>query len=262
MIQFEFQISYYTNPGKVRGNNEDALLVGVPLSQSAMHAPENLTVTGVQSFILGVADGIGGGNAGEVASRMVVEGMASLGFASTETIDRQLQDLNRSIYSQAMVDSKLTGMGSTIAGMAFADGASWIFHVGDCRVYRVKDGFFQQLTEDDTTAQMLLKAGKLDLDSIRAVNQHAILQALGGRMEYTEIKPHVNDFALNSGGRFMVCSDGVTDFLTLDELENAVLPNLPVAECAKNIVELSSTKELKDNISFIIFDVKLINNNE
>jgi len=255
VTQFDFSIAYYTNPGKVRSKNEDSILVGQPLEHFFMTEPDNLNISGKETFILGVADGIGGGNAGEVASSFALNGMNALENFEISTVGSKLKDLNRAIYDVAQADSHRFGMGSTIAGMVFANGGALVYHVGDSRVYRIRDGYFQQLTKDDTFVQVLVDAGKLDPDAIRPENQHSLLQALGGRSEYTEITPHVRSCSLNSVDRFVVCTDGVTDFLELDELEAAVLPTLTVDECAKNLVKAASLTSQKDNISFILFDV-------
>jgi protein phosphatase len=256
MPRFDFSIAYYTNPGKVRKNNEDALLVGEPIKCIDMREPVTVNFLGRDEIIFGVADGIGGANAGEVASRIVVEGLLSLKNFHEGALVAKLNELNLEIHTQSQVDSKLYGMGTTVAGMAFGNGTCFIYHVGDCRVYRIKDGFFQQLTEDDTMAQLLQNAGQADSNAIRGENEHVLLQALGGLDAYSEITPHVRSHPLQPNNRFMICSDGVTDFLGLDEMEESVLPDSSVESCARNLIAALEATSQKDNISFIIIDLK------
>lgn len=255
MMLFNFSFAYYTHQGKVRPHNEDALLVASPIPDLSMTAAALDEVNGEQHLILGVADGIGGANAGEVASEIVVQGLSSIKEFQQEALEKKLQELNQQIHSLAQADEKVSGMGAAVAGMAFSHGLAWVYHVGDCRVYRIKDGFFQQLTEDDTTAQVLVRAGKLDPDAIRGESQHGLLQALGGRRDYADITPHVRSFSLQPSERFMVCSDGITDFMSLDVLEELVLPELSVDVCAQRLIAASSQTAQKDNVSFILFDV-------
>jgi PPM family protein phosphatase len=253
-MPFQFSIAYFTNKGKVRPHNEDALLVGSPVCDFSMPEPASNEFSTLEHLVLAVADGIGGANAGEVASRVVVEGLQNLSDLDPDAIAAKLQEINRQIYSMSQEDERLAGMGSTVAGIAFSEGRALILHVGDCRVYRIKDGFFQQLTEDDTTAQILVRAGKLDADEIRGENQHGLLQALGGHSNFSPITPHVRSLDLKSEERFMICSDGLTDFLGLDDLEEVVRPEHDVQTSAQRLVEASAGTPQKDNVSFILVD--------
>ena len=128
-----------------------------------------------------------------------------------------------------------------------------VFHVGDCRVYQQMGGDLRQLTRDDSTAQILVDSGERSAGEIR--NDHSLTQALGGRAYWQPIRPHVEVVKIQATSRFLICSDGVTDFLNLKALEAAVLPMLPPIECANRLVESSSKTAQKDNISLIVADV-------
>jgi serine/threonine protein phosphatase PrpC len=260
-MPFNFTIACYTHQGKVRHHNEDALFVGSPIPDLSMTEPCFFEIIARRDLTLAVVDGIGGANAGEVASRLVVEGLIGLERPQPTAVEERLKELNQRVYSLAQDDEKLSGMGAALAGIAFAwepeqeQAQALIFHVGDCRVYRIKDGFFQQMTEDDTTAQVLVRAGKLDPDAIRGEKQHGLLQALGGHRSFTEINPHVRSLPLHQAERFMVCSDGITDFLSVDDLEDLVRPEWTVEDCAQRLIAASAQTDQKDNVSFILSDV-------
>jgi protein phosphatase len=184
-----------------------------------------------------------------------VDRIGKLQNFSAESLACEIRDIHRHLWELGSSDDSLRGLGSTVAGMGWNGSELLIFHVGDCRVYRQRDGFFQLLTRDDTTAQVLVDAGKIPASEIRHENLHSLTQALGGRDEWRDIQPHVEVVKIQSSSRFFICSDGITDFLDLDTLEAAALPEWSPLECAGRIATCSAQTPQKDNVSFLLIDV-------
>jgi serine/threonine protein phosphatase PrpC len=249
------QGAYFTHQGLVREHNEDSLWVQTPISLASMDAPVSFNWEGSNPWILCVADGIGGANAGERASFETVDRIGKLQKFSAESLACEIRAIHRHLWELGRSDESLRGLGSTVAGMGWNGSELLVFHVGDCRVYRQRDGFFQMLTRDDTTAQVLVDLGKVPADEIRHENLHSLTQALGGRDEWRDIEPHVEVVKIQSSSRFFICSDGITDFLDLDVLEAAVLPEMSTLECAGRIAACSARTPQKDNLSFLLIDV-------
>ena len=247
--------AYFTHRGKVREHNEDSLWVQSPIAMTSMGAPASLGCHGGDPWILCVADGIGGANAGERASFETVNRIGKLQNFSAESLACEIRDIHRHLWELGCSGDSLRGLGSTVAGMGWNGSELLVFHVGDCRVYRQRDGFFQLLTRDDTTAQVLVDAGKIPADEIRHENLHSLTQALGGRTEWRDIQPHIEAVKIQSSARFFICSDGITDFLDLDALESAVLPEMSAIECAGRIAACSEQTPQMDNVSFLLIDV-------
>jgi len=145
-------------------------------------------------------------------------------------------------------------MGATVAGLAFGSEGLLVFNVGDARVYKFSGGFLQPLTKDDSLHQVLLDAGQSSGERSQA--QHAVLQSLGGRSDFTEIEPHVHPVRLKHPSRFMICSDGITDMLNADNLEAAVANRASCEECAKALYEAAIEAGGKDNLSVIVADIQ------
>ncbi|MBA3426281.1 MAG: serine/threonine-protein phosphatase, partial [Rubrobacter sp.] len=136
-----------TDAGKVRKNNEDALLVG----------------EGADETLFVVADGIGGFEAGEVASSMTVDVLRRLG--PDESFEDAIKDANRRILAAARDDDKLSGMGTTIVALRFGgarrEPRAEVSHVGDSRAYLLREGALRPLTEDHSLVAELVRSGDL-----------------------------------------------------------------------------------------------------
>mgnify|MGYP006286699829 CR=1 FL=1 len=227
-----------TDTGRVRQANEDSLL----------------TVDGLYA----VADGMGGHQAGEVASRVALETLAA-GFdaASTEVLVAAVEQANTALVDRAATDPGLAGMGTTLCAMALVDvhdrDAIAVVNVGDSRLYLLSDGELHQITEDHSLVATLQRQGRITADEAAVHPQRNILtRALGidGRVlvDSWEIVPVVGD-------RYLLCSDGL--FNEVDESRiAAVLRRLAdPTEAAQELVRLANEAAGRDNITCVIVDV-------
>lgn len=230
-----------TDAGKVRQNNEDSLLVA----------------EGQDTSLFVVADGIGGFEAGEVASSIAVETLKELGPG--EPFDDAIQEANRRILSAARDDEKLSGMGTTVVAIRFAgtdeEPAAEIAHVGDSRAYLLRAGELQPLTEDHSLVAELVRSG--DLTRAQAAEhpqKNLITRALGAE---EDVEVDTTDIPVEAGDRILLCSDGLSDMVSEDRIaevlsEPSQNPEPPVQQLLSEALEAGGT----DNITLVLVDVK------
>jgi protein phosphatase len=230
-----------TDAGKVRQNNEDSLLVG----------------EGQDTSLFVVADGIGGFEAGEVASSIAVETLKELGPG--ESFDDAIQEANRRILSAARDDDKFSGMGTTVVAIRFGgtdeEPAAEIAHVGDSRAYLLRDGELRPLTEDHSLVAELVRSG--DLTRAQAAEhpqKNLITRALGAD---EDVEVDTTRIPVEKGDRILLCSDGLSDMVPEDRISEVLSqpsqdPETPARQLLTEALEAGGT----DNITLVLVDVK------
>ena len=204
-------VSAVSHPGLLRERNEDSLVVGPwTLCASVTESPQTLVFPLGTPLVVAVADGLGGHPGGDVASALVARRIASIGPAldGEEAVRAVLNVCNRAVYQAAAEGSELTAMGTTVAGIVVRPGSLLIFNVGDSRVLAASRDGLRQLSVDDSPP---LAPGQRTTS--------LVTQCLGGSPGYRAISPHVTAAPLSPGDRYLVCTDGLTDPLTTDVLE-------------------------------------------
>src|SRR5687767_686771 len=199
------ETSGVTDAGRKRRRNEDAYVLQPPL--------------------FAVADGMGGAQAGEVASRLAIEALKEHDSAGegVERVAALVQAANRRIWERAGKDASAQGMGTTMT-LAFVEEAEVaIGHVGDSRAYRIRDGEVEQLTDDHSLVGELMRSGKLSPEEAEAHPQRSVItRALG-----TDPDVDVDTFSVDArpGDVFLICSDGLTTMVDeeaiLEEVERS-----------------------------------------
>ena len=239
--------------GRVREHNEDAFLVDKKM---------NLFV---------VADGMGGHAAGEVASnmavrtlrdalaaerRMIQEFEQGQGGASRTDIIRLLeisvQQACSVVFHEAQKDERKRGMGTTLDALLCIGNRGFIAHVGDSRVYLYRQGSVHQLTEDHSLINELLKRGRLTREQIDKVQyKNAVTRAVG---VYESVEVDVIDFDVLAGDRFLLCSDGLSQYVEEAELPG-LLEETPEDELTHRMIDLANERGGKDNITAVVVRV-------
>jgi serine/threonine protein phosphatase PrpC len=221
-----------TDPGRRRRRNEDAYVVQPPL--------------------FAVADGMGGAQAGEIASRIAASVLRdSHGQKGEDAVVALIQEANRRVYEAAASDEARAGMGTTMtAALAEADTVR-IGHVGDSRAYRIRAGLLEQLTEDHSLVAELVRSGKLSPEEAGVHPQRSVITRVLG----TDPEVDVDTFAVETrnGDVFMICSDGLTSMVddsTILALVERDRADLQLA--ARSLVDLGGGE---DNITVILFEV-------
>jgi serine/threonine protein phosphatase PrpC len=226
-----------THPGQVRRRNEDSYVLDPPL--------------------FAVADGMGGAQAGEVASRLTATAFREYHEADALPPDERLQSIiqeaNRRIYKRARADSDASGMGTTVTAALLTGGRVTLGHVGDSRAYRIRDGELEQLTEDHSLVADLMRSGRLTPEEAEAHPQRSVItRALG-----TDPEVDIDTLSVEAepGDVFLLCSDGLTTMVG-DEDILGILEAAPTLDAAaKELVRAANTGGGEDNVTVVLFSV-------
>lgn len=234
-----------TDVGRARAHNEDALLAD----------PE--------SGAFGVADGMGGHAAGEVASALAVgrvrEELAGLdGEAATEELEEALRraigGANRAIVADARRDPARAGMGTTATVLVLRPRGRWVVgHVGDSRAYLLRDGALRRLTEDHTVVQGLVHAGRVTEEQARVHPKSNVLTRALGVDE--EVPVEVYRGEARPGDRFLLATDGLTAMLREPEVLDLLEEEEAAEPAARRLVEAANRAGGADNVTVIVVDV-------
>lgn len=234
------QVAGLTTTGLLRGNNEDnAAVDGCVLIEDEV-ATFSLDD---DRHLLVLADGIGGYEFGEVASRTAVD---ALSWRAPQLVDEDacaecLRAVNDELYAAMRRDPRFVGMGTTIAGLSIqGDGALW-FNIGDSRVYLHRGGL-KQLTIDHVPATLLPDGHR----------SHTLTQWLGGFDESEDLWPEVGRIALLPSDTLVICSDGLTDVLSDDEITAMLARRASPEVTVRRLVDEVLGRGAPDNITVLL----------
>ena len=219
-----------TDPGRRRRRNEDSYVIDPPL--------------------FAVADGMGGAQAGEVASKLAAGAVKERG-ADVESL---VQEANRRVHQRSLEDPNTSGMGTTLTVAAVEDGVVSIGHVGDSRAYLVRDGSLEQLTEDHSLVGELMRTGKLSAEEAETHPQRSMItRALG-----TDPNVDVDLFSVDprDGDLFLLCSDGLTSMVDDKEILRLVGEKRgDLDDLVKALIKAANKGGGEDNITVIAFEI-------
>jgi serine/threonine protein phosphatase PrpC len=252
-LRNKIKIIELTDTGRVREHNEDTIGSDRDLG------------------LLVLADGMGGYNAGEVASgiavktvlKQVAESLQRLGEDRDEVepqtgLWRQsviLRDAvargNKLIHNQAQIRPECEGMGTTLVACLFYNNRVSIAHVGDSRLYRLRDGRLEQLTMDHSLLQELVDRGFYSQEeAARSTNRNYVTRALGVEKS---VEVEINEYEVKAGDYYLLCSDGLTDMVEDEDIHLTISTfhdNLDTA--GQQLIKLSNDHGGKDNVSIIM----------
>ncbi|MGH3044433.1 MAG: Stp1/IreP family PP2C-type Ser/Thr phosphatase [Gaiellaceae bacterium] len=227
-----------TDAGRVRRRNEDSFVLDPP--------------------IFAVADGMGGAQAGEVASRLAAAAFREYHDADrlepAERVEAIIQEANRRIYERARTDAEASGMGTTVTAAILTNGRVSIGHVGDSRAYRIRTGELEQLTEDHSLVADLMRSGRLTPEEADAHPQRSVItRALGTDAEVDVDKVTVD---VEPGDVFLLCSDGLTTMVPEEEILRIAQEAGTLDEIARGLVRAANSGGGEDNITVVLFRVE------
>ncbi|MDY3128376.1 MAG: protein phosphatase 2C domain-containing protein [Corynebacterium sp.] len=234
MLQLKF--TAVSDRGLVRGNNEDSAYAG--------------------SFMLALADGMGGHAAGEVASQIMISHLQQLDKDPGDNdmlalLGNVAAEANWAIAEHIGKHPETNGMGTTLTAMLFNGEQMAVCHVGDSRGYRLRGGKLEQLTKDDTYVQALVDEGKLDAGDVSSHPQKSlILKAYAGR----DVEPTLFTVDVAKGDIYLLCSDGLSDPVTASTIEAAMATG-SVEEIAHRLIELALRSGGPDNVTMVLAEV-------
>lgn len=251
---FHLEVASATDAGAIRSFNEDSIAADSDLG------------------LLVLADGMGGYKAGDVASsiatglvmdylKRILSEMAPSTIRSAKlsresmAVKSTIEKTNLAIYQTAQTDSKYTGMGTTIVLILFHHGLATIAHVGDSRLYRLRQGRLELLTHDHSLLQEQVEMGLISSEDAKVShNRNLVSRALGVE---AEIRVDISEHNVQPNDIYLLCSDGLNDMvddadieLAMSELRN----NLPLA--ANQLVQMANDNGGHDNVSVLIAKVR------
>jgi PPM family protein phosphatase len=224
-----------TDAGRKRRRNEDSFVREPPL--------------------FAVADGMGGAQAGEVASRLAAAAFREFHEADEldpeERVARIIQEANRRIYERARSDAQASGMGTTITAALVSGDSVAIGHVGDSRAYRLRADKLEQLTEDHSLVADLVRSGRLTPEEADSHPQRSVItRALG-----TDLQVDVDTFTVEAqaGDLFLLCSDGLTTMVDDEEIAQMVANAGSLEHATKALVKAANRAGGEDNVTVVLF---------
>lgn len=240
-----------TDVGLVRSENQDFGIYTNANEESASHPGGRLLI---------VADGMGGHRGGATASRLAGE-TVKMQYLDSETTDiptalrQSLSRANARIYSEAQSNPELRGMGTTTSVLAVRDHFGWLAHVGDSRIYLVREGSIKQLTDDHSLVATMVREGLLTSAEAETHPRRNVLQRSMGVSEEVEIDVR-GPFELQAGDTFILCSDGLHGVVKEHELQEIAAGT--IEEAADEFLRRALERGAPDNVTVIVARVELV----
>src|ERR1700741_1704408 len=240
-----YEFCMRTDPGLARDNNEDS-------------------VTFEEGVRLGIlADGMGGYNAGEIASGMATTFIKSeLGRwlsqagrnANSREVRRAMEicvdNANRSIFNAANSNPQYSGMGTTLVLGVFSDGRLMLGHIGDSRCYRLRGTQLEQITKDHSLLQEQMDAGLITREqAATSTNKNLVTRALGVE---DAVLLEVNEHKVEPGDLYLMCSDGLSDMVDDEGIAKIRVQDVPLEQKVAMLIDAANANGGRDNISVLV----------
>lgn len=265
-----------TDQGRVRDSNEDSFAVfrmGRFLERISSNVPEaELPSRSEESgHLMIVADGLGGHEAGDVASKTALitafqliqrSPRWALRLDDPTTREKEIRDMlvrargylrqvHAELRQQAAIDSRLKGMGTTFTG-AYAIGTDlFVLHVGDSKAYLLRSGGLHKITHDHTVAQEYADQGMIAQEDVDKHRMHHVLtRAIGGPDE--DLEGDMHHMTIRDGDRLLLCSDGLTDMAKEDDISEVLARHPGSEEACRALVALALERGGRDNVTAIV----------
>ena len=237
-----------TDLGNVRTNNEDMGLF-VRIADEAIRR--------TKGHLLLVADGMGGHNAGEVASRMATEIISLEYFRHKGSIENSLtfclKMANQKIYESSQTKPQYKGMGTTCTALVIQEHQLYFAHVGDSRAYLFKNQEVIRLTEDHTLVQEMVKKGEITAEEAETHPKRNILTNAMGTKPEIRVDVGKCEISFDDNNRLLLCSDGLYDYLTDADLTER-LQGENLREVANDLVQEAKNRGGHDNITVVLVE--------
>lgn len=256
MTEVKMAVASRTDVGRARNNNEDAftitdLATGERLESGAGAGSLDVRDRGV---LLALSDGMGGHQAGEVASALVLESLrtAMQGESEGSSIERKIEAAvlraHADVANAAREENK-RGMGATLTAVFVQGSEAYVTEVGDSRAYILRGERLRQITRDQSLVQVLVETGVLTADDAKvSPHKNVILQSMG---HTSDVRVAIGRLQLRRGDRLMLCCDGISNAIEDSEIRLIVASNEPEAACQK-LVDLANERGGEDNLTVII----------
>lgn len=240
-----------TDVGRVRSENQDFGAISTP--------EEELRDGHPGGRLLIVADGMGGHRGGATASRVATETIKAQ-YLGSETSDvalaltEALTRANARVFSEAAANPELRGMGTTTSALVIRGREAWIAHVGDSRIYLVRDNVIEQLTDDHSLVASMVREGLLTAKEAETHPRRNVLQRSVGVSEEVEVDVR-GPIPILEGDTFILCSDGLHGLVKEDELRQ--IATRSIDEAADEFIRLALERGAPDNVTVIVARAEL-----
>ena len=225
-----------THQGRVRSSNQDCLLV--------------------DGCVYGVADGMGGHQGGETASRVAVQVLKNAlrgKLPDRRALEVGMEAANRRVYDMARHDSSLSGMGTTLVGLILQEATLWVVNVGDSRAYRITKGGIRRITRDHSVVEDLVARGDLTPEQARSHPQkNLITRALGTS---SRVKADLFQETVSPGDAILLCSDGLVNQVTDQEICQEIQAGGTAQEICQRLVTRTLDSGAPDNVTVVLFQL-------
>jgi len=231
----------------IRRNNEDACLVIPPWSRPAIER---------QACLFAVADGMGGQNAGEVASAIAMKTAAEWFAAnagnsmSVQVLEEMFSQTNSAVWGYSQEHPETSGMGNTLTMLIAWESRALVGHIGDSRLYRLRGDTLTQLTNDHSLVAEQVRLGKLTPEQARVHPTRHILSRVMGSRQF--VVPDIFETDIQVNDVFMLCSDGVSGMVEDAAIKEILVANQP-EDAAVKLVEAANRAGGKDNSTAVVF---------
>jgi len=253
-----------TDRGRVRTSNEDAFLLA-DLTTGERWAGASATMdrpVGRRGLLVAVSDGMGGAAAGEIASAMsldaLFEGVQRISvMPESDDSEARLRHVvewaNEQVHEAARRPGR-QGMGATLTAVLVAGGRAYLAQVGDSRAYFARGGKISQITHDQSYVQLLVDMGAMTPEQAeRSPAKNVILQVMG---QGPELRVDVGSLEVRVGDRLILCSDGLSNMVSADELGALATAGAPAGETCRALVTRANEAGGQDNVTVVVVDVR------
>ncbi|CAG0991174.1 PPM family protein phosphatase [Anaerolineae bacterium] len=244
---YEIVVALASDPGCCRPNNEDSVQFFSPQGDP-------------RSALAVVADGMGGHNAGEIASREAITAIGSRYFLQPSSSHSRIlrlgfSDANARIFALAKQHPEWAGMGTTATALLIGKGMACYAHVGDSRLYRVRGGAMEQLSTDHTLVAALAKDGLIPSEGIaNHPDRNVITRAIGTKPS-VEVEVGESEWPIQIGDTYLLCSDGLYDMVTGQDIESILREN-SLSEACDLLIQAARNNGGYDNVSAIVLAIR------
>ena len=244
-VKLEYEFFARTDPGRVRANNEDAVAIDT------------------QAKLALLADGMGGYNAGEVASGMAITfvrtemarwlgeaGPHLKAFDLRRAMEICVCNANQAILGAADANPQYAGMGTTLVVGIFQGSRLMLGHIGDSRCYRLRAGLLEQITRDHSWLQEQIDAGLItQQQAALSSSRNLVTRALGVE---DDALVEINEFKVEPQDLYLMCSDGLSEMVSHEDLTALATAALPLEDKARRLIDAANANGGRDNISVVL----------
>lgn len=248
--------SVRSHKGNARENNEDNFFAdGISMPSALVNRPFSIDGNAISPFILAVCDGLGGEESGELASgitaRKLNELQRTVKSASVKCYDEMVKNIVNS--SSAEIKSICKRSGTTLALAIVSHKGTYCYNIGDSRIYCLKNGVFSQITNDHTQGAEIARTGIITHNSSRKEKGGNKLTRCIGIGNYSDVDGYPR---LNGKFRLVICSDGLSDMVSNEEIKKIMSGPDMTSQVADNLLQRALKNGGKDNVTIVVADIQ------